>query len=828
MAGKAGNYSLRTILFADLVDYSRFVSQNEAPVLDFMERAFVEFAEQAEEFGGSLVKTTGDGAVVEFASASQAVRYAVALQARFADLRQQTGLDGQFRIGIHAGEIQRTDTDIYGHAVNIAARLESQAKPGGILISHEVYQNVWRSTPFGFVSEGVKPLKNIPESIATYHVVAEGEDAASHMETEGLAVSTIDGLSVAGTGGESAVVRSDRVRALLGYLALRPGLSETSERIAALLWPDKDSAAARRSLGSCFRTAKNVLDQVSPGVLYRQDEKIGLDEARTDVDLISLLSNISIGAIDETLIETPDWPETILYGQESVSTLFRSWLRVTRHNWRTRFIEGLETSLLRHEAPEVAARRAATALLVIEPSHEKALQKLVQHHAASGNLALAIKTYQEFARLLDEQYQIEPSAETTALIESLKAKTTVDVPEPVAEPRLTRLPRIVVGDFDADRADPTDIHLVAGFRSEVVANLSRFRDWVVVEANGVTDGGDQPGSDYTITAQCDKGHTELIISVVLKDSATNRIVWSDRFEVSIENWFESQRRLVRRVAAHTEIYLSSDRLARIVGIDDMNKSDYNDWLKGEHLLSLWAPQYEDKAEATFSTIIDRSPEFAPAHASLASIYNVRHLIRPGTKRDAQEDMRALPLALRAVELDALDSRNQQVIAWSAAMAERFEQAAVHYELATNLNGSSPKALISCAQGLAFVGAADRAGALLEEAFELAPFFLPYQWCYAASTYYMIGNYEAAADAAMRGGHATMDNPGWRAASLARLDRITEAKAAFMEQVELVRGDWAGGEPANAEGVRDWFLQSFPIGRAEDRAGLADALGAAAG
>src|SRR4029453_15937755 len=107
-----------------------------------------------------------------------------------------------------------------------------------------------------------------------------------------------------------------------------------------------------------------------------------------------------------------------------------------------------------------------------------------------------------------------------------------------------------------------------------------------------------------------------------------------------------------------------------------------------------------------------------AYASLAGIHNVRHLIRPGISTDADRERRALALGRRAVELDPLDPRNHLVVGWTSAMAHQFEPAAFHYELAVNLNPGSPKALISCAQGLAFAGFVARAKQLLDEALAL--------------------------------------------------------------------------------------------------------------
>ena len=147
----------------------------------------------------------------------------------------------------------------------------------------------------------------------------------------------------------------------------------------------------------------------------------GFDLARTHVDLIKLLGSASSGNVDELLLERPDWPDSILFGTDDASPLFHSWLEVTRHNWRNRISDALEASLQRFEASEFGTRQVATALLVIEPSHERALQKLVEHHAKTGNVALATKIFKDFEKLLDEQYQITPSAETLAVVRNISS-----------------------------------------------------------------------------------------------------------------------------------------------------------------------------------------------------------------------------------------------------------------------------------------------------------------------------------------------------------------------------------------------------------------------
>lgn len=826
MADRIRNITLKAILFADLADYSRLVSKREAETLAFIEACFGIFRERCGEFDGIVVKTTGDGIMAEFAAVSLAVHCAVAMHQAVDALQADQAQKAQFRIGIHSGEVERIGADIYGHAVNIAARLVTLAKPGGVCVSHEVFRHARRGTPYAFAAGGVTSLRNIPDPIAIYHLVGRDQEAAQQRETERLSVHTIDGLSAINSAGEAAVLRSGHARALLGYLALSPQSGDTQDRVAALLWPEREPKVSRRALSHCVRGASLALNEVAFGVLFRRGDRIGFDTSLIEVDLTKINNSLLLGTVDDLLIERPDWPDAILFGTENVSKLYRSWLVVARHNWRTKIADALETCLHRFDAPEPAARRAASALLALDPSHEPAVQKLIQHHAANRNVTLAIKIFQEFATLLKERFQISPSAETLALVEGVVRPRAEQTPvlAPPQEP--SRLLRIAFGRFDAEGVASAEAYLVAGFRNEVLANLSRFREWVVLEAQSEEAASSmalQP--DYLLSALCRKARGGLRLSIMLSESRTSRVIWSDAFEISIENWFASQRGLVRKVAARLQIYVSSDRLWREISTGDTSRSDYRDWLRGEHLLSRWSPDAEDEAAAIFEGILERNPNFAPAFASRAGIYNVRHLIRPGSPLDAAQERRALPLAQRAVELDALDARNHLIMAWSSAMARAYEQASVHYELAASLNPSSPKLLVSCAQGLAFVGSKQRAGELLAEAVELAPFFLNYQWCYIASTRYMIGDYAGAIVAAQRGANATLDTPGWRAVSLARLGRLEEARGAFAEQVDLLRPAWADPGCATAAAVRDWFLSAFPIGSESDRAELRETLDA---
>jgi adenylate cyclase len=164
---------LAAVMAVDVVAYSRLVGADEADTLARVKSHRVEFAEPLlAEYRGRVVKLTGDGGLVEFASAVDAVECAVALQegmaAREAAEPEERRI--RFRIGINIGDIVVDDDDIFGDGVNVAARLEGLADPGGICIARNVYDQVKSKLDPAFQSMGEQRVKNIMEPIAVYRV----------------------------------------------------------------------------------------------------------------------------------------------------------------------------------------------------------------------------------------------------------------------------------------------------------------------------------------------------------------------------------------------------------------------------------------------------------------------------------------------------------------------------------------------------------------------------------------------------------------------------------------------------------------------------------
>jgi TolB-like protein/class 3 adenylate cyclase len=173
---------LAAVLAADVAGYSRLMGADEEGTLTRLKavrKALVDPTIAAHR--GRIVKTTGDGMLVEFASAVDAVRSAVEVQRGMAEQNATVPQDTriEFRIGIHVGDIIFDDNDIFGDGVNIAARLEGIAEPGGVCMSDDAYRQVRGKVENACDDIGPQTLKNITEPMRAWRVNVVGRDAAT-------------------------------------------------------------------------------------------------------------------------------------------------------------------------------------------------------------------------------------------------------------------------------------------------------------------------------------------------------------------------------------------------------------------------------------------------------------------------------------------------------------------------------------------------------------------------------------------------------------------------------------------------------------------------
>ena len=179
---------LAAILAADVAGYSRLIGVDEGGTLQALKAIRAELIDpMIASHNGRLVKTTGDGLLVEFSSVVDALRCATEVQAGMVGRNATVAADKriEFRIGINMGDVVVEDGDIFGDGVNVAARLEALAEPGGICVSARVQEDAAGKLDLTFDDLGEQALKNIARPVRAYRI-ATGAVSASAQETPTL------------------------------------------------------------------------------------------------------------------------------------------------------------------------------------------------------------------------------------------------------------------------------------------------------------------------------------------------------------------------------------------------------------------------------------------------------------------------------------------------------------------------------------------------------------------------------------------------------------------------------------------------------------------
>jgi TolB-like protein len=459
-------------------------------------------------------------------------------------------------------------------------------------------------------------------------------------------------------------------------------------------------------------------------------------------------------------------------------------------------------------------------------------------HAERGDVAGALRIYKALWDLLDRDYGMEPSPATEELVAKIKLG---DFEQPLAKvdalgavngralqvtsgspgqamqvaPADAKAPakiRLVLRPFQMHGVDADRAHLVQGFSLHLAACLVRFREWSVIDRPAAAIALPPPDSapQYCIETTAYQAGTEINMVMVLRDEATGIYVWSESLRLGLDNWFETQQRIIRRIATSLNVQLSAERLMRLAGEPDVSLDVHDRWLRGQNLMTKFDAESWQRAVAIFRDAIRENPTFSPCYSSLVQMNNIEHFVHPGLFRDLRKAKATLELAKRAVQLDPVDSRAHLCCGWSYVMAFRETEAPPHMELACELNDNDPWTLLSCAQFSAFCGSIEQARLRADQSLALSPAPSYLEWAYHGAIRFLCGDYTGALAACDRAHSATHLLPAWRAAALFRLGEPVMAREEAQRFLNGIRSFWVGSSAPTDAAVARWALQAHPI------------------
>ncbi|MXN65789.1 hypothetical protein GR183_12810 [Stappia sp. GBMRC 2046] len=645
---------------------------------------------------------------------------------------------------------------------------------------------------------------------------------------------TLFGLPGFTVAGHALRFRSRKAEALLSYMCLTTDGRLTREMAAGLLWGESSEDRARSSLRQTLLILRRELEAAGFEGLHPDKLTIYLDKTRVATDVDALLDELAKGEkTPPSLLNEKRLPDRLLEGFEALNEeSFIGWLRVRRQHLQDRLRTSLEDRL--NGARDQASNQdAAIALLNLDPTHEPACRALMNARAASGDFAGAVRAYEDLWRVLDEEFDTQPSERTQALVVNIKLERYPQSTEAAgrAEAGFAEREKPAVSQAGgAQRISPwpgevwpviiveqvlqldepaRSIRMAQVFRHDLISRLVRFREWSVVEAE--TEELVRSGTPvYKVSISSVSSREQASISVAVRNSRSNAYIWGRDFKLDAAQFFELQGQLVSNIAMAMNVNISAERLAQLSKVPVASLMSYDRLLKGQQLHYTWKLEDSHRAQAILEAIIEQDPQFGPAYCTLAQILNSRHIIFPGQPRTAQNIARATELARTAIGLDPFDSRAYLCAGWTLALQGNYEAAEEQHRLALDLNNNDPWTVLSVAHAFAFYGRREEATVLARQLHDAGMLTSPIYWSYFIGVMFLCGDYGAVLEAFP---HFSAGYPGveaWYIAALAHTGDLQGARKCLSTMESYLVSRWTGADEPTREEIAHWLGQCFPL------------------
>lgn len=658
---------------------------------------------------------------------------------------------------------------------------------------------------------------------------------------------TLFGLPGFAVAGRPLRFRSRKAEALLAYMCLTADGRLTREMAAGLLWGESSEERARSSLRQTLLILRRELEAAGFDGLHPDKLTIYLDKTRVVTDVDALLDGLAEGErIPKPLLNEKRLSDRLLEGFEALSEeSFIGWLRVRRQHLQ----DSLRTSLedrLQTSADQSPNQEAAIALLNLDPTHEPACRALMNARAAAGDFAGAVRAYEDLWRVLDEEFDTQPSERTQALVVNIKLERYPQATEAAGTASAGFAERekpVVVQAGGTRRETPwpgevwpviivehvlqldepaRNIRAAQVFRHDLISRLVRFREWSVVETE--TEELVRSGTPvYKVSISSVSSQERTSISVAVRNSRSNAYIWGQDFKLDAAQFFELQGRLVSNIAMAMNVNISAERLAQLSRVPVASLMSYDRLLKGQQLHYTWKLEDSHRAQSILEAIIQEDPQFGPAYCTLAQILNSRHIIFPGQPRTAQNIARATELARTAISLDPFDSRAYLCAGWTLALQGNYEAAEEQHRFALDLNNNDPWTVLSVAHAFAFYGRREDAMVLARQLHDAGMLTSPIHWSYYIGVMFLCGDYGAVLDAFP---HFSSGYPGveaWYVAALAHAGDVEGARKHLSIMERHLESQWTGSDEPTREEIAHWLGQCFPLNDREGWGRLREGL-----
>ncbi len=557
-----------------------------------------------------------------------------------------------------------------------------------------------------------------------------------------LKISVFGGFHVTAPCGQAVQLSGQKDRALLGILALSPGVSHAREKLASMLWSDSGDRQARDSLKQALLRLRRCLGPLADGPLITDRQSVTLDGERVWVDVRdfeALLRDRDPDAIERaTALYNGDLLDGLLVRDAS----FEDWLQVERQRLRSLAAEALTDLMERslEDGRREQAVGAARRLLSLDPLHEAACRVLMRVHVERGERPQALKLFETLRCRLRQELDVAPEPETISLYQALRNRRVngdeqVQPPQATngaaapsaplagtqsAKPSIAVLPFSIIGD-DADQD-----YFADGLTEDIITDLSQVSALTVASRRSVFRYKGKPIDICSTAAELNVGCVlegrvraagdRVRINTQLLDGRSGELLWAARYDRAMDDIFALQDEIAETIVDVLKVKLLPEELACINSQSTDSVDAYQYYLMGRSFFLRGFDKHSlTMARNMLCKAIEIDPNYARAFAALASCESYLSLSDPEVTFES-----CVKHSLRALELDPNLAESQAARGFALYASGRYSEAEPYFERAVSLGPDHFETHFLFARNCRQQGRHDKAANLFERALELRP------------------------------------------------------------------------------------------------------------
>jgi len=499
-----------------------------------------------------------------------------------------------------------------------------------------------------------------------------------------VCVRVLGGFELIGAGGDDLTLSGKKLRALVALLALPPSLGWSREQLTALLWGDRDEELARGSLRQALAELRRLLGE---GALLADRETVAFDPAAIRIDAVEFGALSAASQWDRAAAL---YRGDLLTGVSLPNGGFADWLLVERTRLHDLAIRVLSRVLETQSGEDAIA--TALRLQDLDPDREETYRALMRLHAAKGDRSQALRQYQLCRDRLQRELGVKPEPETERLFQEIRSPVArAAPPSPPQMPRVEQPssdaailpgppldaesrrpwrwwtaaglllallggaalaawlhpwqpsshagvtspasgspPSIAVLPFENMSDDPQQVYFADGIAEDLMTDLSRVKDLVVIARNSsfgyrdkdvdVRDMARELGVRYVIEGSVRRAGDQVRINVQLVDAATGNQQWAQRYDGSLTDIFALQDQVTGAVVSAMALRLTAGEQRALASHETVSLEAYDAFLRGWDRYKRATPEDLAKALPHFEQAIELDPAYGRAYAALAMIY----------------------------------------------------------------------------------------------------------------------------------------------------------------------------------------------------------------